>query len=64
MSLLGWWLAGLEWHIGGPARLEPFVVAAAAAAAGGALYFALLFLMREGEVVNLWRSAQARLKRK
>jgi putative peptidoglycan lipid II flippase len=61
MALLVWWLARLDWGIGGPARLEPFIVAVASAAAGGALYFVLMFLMREGEVVNLFKSGWAKL---
>ena len=64
MALLVWWMSRLDWGIGGPARLEPFVVAVASAAAGAALYFLLMFLMREGEVVALFRSAWAKLTKK
>jgi len=64
MAALVWWLSRLEWGIGGPARLGPFVVAVASAAAGGALYFVLMFLMREGEVVSLFRSGWRKLRRK
>jgi putative peptidoglycan lipid II flippase len=63
MSYVAWRLSRLDFGLGGPARLEPFAVAVTAAAAGGALYFALLLLLREGEVVNLWRSARAKLER-
>ncbi len=63
MAALVWWLSRLDWGIGGPARLEPFVVAVASAAAGGALYFVLMFLMREGEVVNLFKSGWAKLRK-
>jgi peptidoglycan biosynthesis protein MviN/MurJ (putative lipid II flippase) len=64
MAALVWWLSRLDWGIGGPARLEPFVVAVASAAAGAALYFILMFAMREGEVVALFRSGWARLRKK
>jgi putative peptidoglycan lipid II flippase len=64
MALVVWWLSRQEWGIGGPARLEPFVVAVASAAAGAALYFALMFLMREGEVVGLAESVWGKLKKK
>ncbi len=63
MAALVWWLSRLDWGIGGPARLGPFVVAVASAAAGGALYFVLMFLMREEEVVALFRSGWARLRK-
>ncbi len=64
MAALVWWLSRLDWGIGGPARLEPFVVAVASAAAGAALYFMLMFAMREGEVVALFQSGWARLRKK
>jgi putative peptidoglycan lipid II flippase len=62
MAALVWWLSRLEWGIGGHPRLEPFVVAVASAAAGAALYFALMFALREGEVVGLFKSIMARFK--
>jgi putative peptidoglycan lipid II flippase len=64
MAALVWWLSRLEWGIRGPARLEPFVVAVASAAAGAALYFVILFLLREGEVVGLVKSLSGRVKGK
>jgi hypothetical protein len=62
MAALVWWLSRLDWGIGGPARLEPFVVAVGSAAAGAALYFALMFAMREGEVVGLVRSLMGKIR--
>jgi len=61
-----WWLSHRPWGIGGPARLEPFVVAISCAAAGGALYFGALLLFREGEVTSLaaslWSKVASRLR--
>jgi len=62
MALLVWWISRLDWGIGGPARLEPFVVAVASAAAGAALYFLLMFALREGEVVGVVKSLTGRLR--
>jgi putative peptidoglycan lipid II flippase len=64
MAALVWWLSRLEWGIGGHPRLEPLVVVVASAAVGAALYFILMFAMREGEVVSLVKSILAKLQRK
>jgi len=64
MACLVWWLVGRDWGIGGPPRLEPFVVAVATAATGGLSYFAALWLLREDEVVKLTQGFMAKMKRR
>lgn len=63
MTLLVWWLGRTQWGLGGPPRFEPFVAAVIAALGGGIIYFGLLWLLREGEVVNLGRAVLAKAKR-
>ncbi len=63
MAAVVWALAARDWHLGGPARLGPFVVAVGSAAAGMAVYFGVLLILREAEVVNLARSIVNKLRR-